>query len=124
MPYIIVSRAHMKKVADDPRVKAAKDWISRHYTLAENPGMGADGLYYYFHTFGKSLDAVGDHTLMDATGQAHDWRRDLAERLFELQGDNGSWVNTSERWLEADPNLVTAYSLLALSYCQPTKASP
>lgn len=25
---------------DDPRVKAAVAWIKRHYTLAENPGMG------------------------------------------------------------------------------------
>lgn len=32
---------------DDPRVKAVYEWIRRHYTLEENPGMGAQGLYYY-----------------------------------------------------------------------------
>ena len=104
---------------DDPRVKAATKWVQQHYTLAENPGMGTDGLYYYFHTFAKALDAVGDDHLADASGTSHDWRRELAERLFELQRVDGSWVNTSERWLEADPNLVTAYSLLALAYCEP-----
>ena len=26
---------------DDPRVKAAYEWIQKHYTLDENPGMGA-----------------------------------------------------------------------------------
>ena len=42
---------------DDPRVKAAVDWIRRHYTLEENPGMGKAGLYYYYHTFAKAMDA-------------------------------------------------------------------
>ncbi len=109
---------------DDPRVKAAYEWARKHYTLAENPDMGADGMYYYFHTFAKALDAVGNDTLVDAGGASHDWRRELAERLFELQKSDGSWANTSQRWLEADPNLATAYSLLALSYCQPKAASP
>ena len=99
-------------------------WIQQHYTLAENPGMGAAGLYYYYHTFAKALDAVGDDSIDDASGKSHDWRRELAERLFELQKDDGSWVNTSERWLEGDPNLVTAYALLTLSYCQPKAVGP
>ncbi len=42
---------------DDPRVKAAIEWIAEHYTLDENPGMGAAGLYYYYQTFAKALDA-------------------------------------------------------------------
>lgn len=109
---------------DDPRVKAAYEWARKHYTLAENPGMGADGMYYYFHTFAKALDTVGDNTLVDASGTSHDWRRELAERLFELQKSDGSWANTSERWLESDPNLATAYSLLALSYCEPSAGRP
>jgi len=109
---------------NDPRVKAAYEWARKHYTLAENPGMGAQGMYYYFHTFAKALDAVGNDTLVDAGGVSHDWRRELAERLFELQKSNGSWANTNERWLESDPNLATAYSLLALSYCQPKAVGP
>jgi squalene-hopene/tetraprenyl-beta-curcumene cyclase len=107
---------------DDPRVKAATNWIREHYTLADNPGMGADGLFYYYHTFAKALDAVGEDQFVDAAGQSHDWRRELAERLFKLQKEDGRWVNSSERWLEADPNLVTAYVLLSLSYCQPSAA--
>jgi hypothetical protein len=31
---------------------------------------------------------------------------------------NGSWVNENQRWLEGDPNLVTSYALLVLSYCK------
>ena len=45
--------------ADDPRVKAAKTWIAKHYDLKSNPGMGEPGLYYYYHTFAKTLSSRG-----------------------------------------------------------------
>jgi squalene-hopene/tetraprenyl-beta-curcumene cyclase len=104
---------------DDPRVKAAYEWIRRHYTLDENPGMGPQGLYYYYHTFAKALDTIGDQQIADANGKTHDWRAELIQKLISTQKDDGSWINDNPRWLEGDPNLVTAYSLLALSYCRP-----
>ncbi len=104
---------------DDPRVKAAFQWIQRHYTLAENPGLGAQGLYYYSHTFAKTLGTLGDEQITDADGQPHDWRAELVAQLAATQKKDGSWVNSNPRWLESDPNLVTGYSLLALSYCRP-----
>ena len=104
---------------DDQRVKAANEWIRRHYTLEENPGMGPQGLYYYYHTFAKALATLGNERLVDAEGKEHDWRADLVEQLASTQNEDGSWVNKNPRWLEGDPNLVTAYSLLALSYCRP-----
>lgn len=107
---------------DDPRVKAASDWIRRFYTVEENPGMGQQGLYYYYQTFAKALDALDVDHLEDAQGKKHDWRKDLAEQLFELQKENGSWVNQAERWYEGDPNLATAYSLLALADCEASAA--
>lgn len=103
----------------DPRVQAAYKWIQRRYTLRENPGMGQQGLYYYFHTFAKALDAMKIDRFVDADGKKHDWRKDLTARLGELQRKNGSWVNRAERWYEGNPNLATAYALLALSYCEP-----
>jgi hypothetical protein len=109
---------------DDPRVKAALEWVRDHYALAENPGMGASGLYYYYHTFAKALDATGDDTVTDAGGTAHDWRRELFDRLRGTQLENGSWVNSSTRFMEGNPNLVTAYALLTLSYCTPPAAGP
>ncbi len=104
---------------DDPRVKAAVDWIRSHYDLESNPGLGGQGLYYYYHVFAKALDAVGIDRLENAAGVKHDWRRDLAEELARRQQSNGCWVNETTRWMEGDPNLVTAYALLALSYCRP-----
>jgi len=105
--------------ADDPRVKAATDWIRKFYTVEENPGMGQQGHYYYFQVFAKSLNAIGDSEFVDAKGVAHDWRKELADYLLQHQQSNGSWVNPNARWMEGDPNLSTAYGLLALAYCDP-----
>jgi len=106
---------------DDPRVKAAVEWIRKHYDLRTNPGMGDAGLYYYYHVFAKALDALGKDVIEDAQGRKHDWRRELVEHLAKLQRTDGSWINQNSRWLEGDPNLVTGYALLALDYCRPKK---
>jgi squalene-hopene/tetraprenyl-beta-curcumene cyclase len=103
---------------DDPRVKAAYEWAQKHYTLDENPGMGGNGLFYYYHTFAKALDAIGDPTIVDGNGKSHDWRADLSEHFIAAQNPDGSWINKAPRWLEGDANLVTAYGLLCLSYCK------
>jgi squalene-hopene/tetraprenyl-beta-curcumene cyclase len=105
---------------DDPRVKAAFTWIRKHYSVDENPGLGQQGLYYYYHTFAKTLAVLKVDEIDDAKGEKHDWRKELAEHMFSAQQPNGSWVNPKERWLEGDPNLATAYGLLALKYCEPT----
>jgi squalene-hopene/tetraprenyl-beta-curcumene cyclase len=109
---------------DDPRVKAAYEWAKKHYTLDENPGMGGNGLYYYYHTFAKALDAIGEARIIDSQGKSHDWRADLSERLIASQNPDGSWINKAPRWLEGDPNLVTAYGLLTLSYCRADSVQP
>ena len=117
------SMIHAGVTADDPRVTAATDWIRAHYTLDENPGLDQQGLFYYYHTFGKALDAMEVNEFEDVDGVRHDWRRELAEHMFTIQQENGSWLNTADRWYEGDPNLVTAYGLMALSYCQPRTPS-
>ena len=54
---------------DDPRVKAAVKWFQMHYGLDDNPGMGGAGLYYYYHTFAKALDAAGLKTIQGRQGR-------------------------------------------------------
>jgi squalene-hopene/tetraprenyl-beta-curcumene cyclase len=103
---------------DDPRVKAAYDYITRHYSLDENPGIGQQGLYYYYHTFAKALAMLGRPTLTDARGQVHDWRVELVAALAKRQAADGSWVNPADRFMEGDPNLVTSYALLALAHAR------
>jgi squalene-hopene/tetraprenyl-beta-curcumene cyclase len=101
---------------NDPRVKAAVDYIVRHYSLDENPGLGQQGLYYYYQVFAKAMSLLGRSTITDAEGKAHDWRAELIAALARRQNADGSWVNKADRFMEGDPNLVTAYGLLALAY--------
>lgn len=101
---------------DDQRVKAAKEWIERRYTLEENPGRGADALYYYYHMMAKGLTAAGMKTLKTKDGKTVDWKAELAAKLISLQKPDGSWANENGRYMEKDPNLVTTYCLLALAY--------
>jgi squalene-hopene/tetraprenyl-beta-curcumene cyclase len=107
---------------DDPRVKKAFEWIQKNYSISANPGMpevrGKWGLYYYYHTMAKTLDVLGLDYVVDAKGQKHDWRKDITEALAKSQRSDGSWINDSH-WFELDPNLVTGYALMALSYCRP-----
>ncbi len=103
---------------DDPRVKAAVAWIKKHYTLSENPGQGQAGLYYYYHTFAKAMDALGEEPFEDAKGVKHDWRQELFDELRKKQGPDGSWANPNKAFLEDTPELATAFAVLALSYCK------
>ncbi len=103
---------------DDPRVKGALAWISKHYTLEENPGMGTAGLYYYYHTLAKAMTALGDDMFTDNDGKKHDWRKDLFEAMKKRQNKDGSFTNKGDRTFgEGDANLATAFALLSLSYC-------
>jgi squalene-hopene/tetraprenyl-beta-curcumene cyclase len=102
---------------DDPRARAAWNWIRSHYTVAEHPGEGDTSLYYYYHAMAKTLNVYGQKSVKDNKGAAHDWSHDLAARLIGLQHPDGSWFNTNSRYWENQPSLVTSYSLIALSYC-------
>lgn len=107
----------------DPRVQAALAWLGTNYTVEENPGMGAEGLYYYYHTMAKALTTAGVHALKTSHGSVN-WADELSGKLLRLQNSDGSWVNTaSGRWMESDPVLVTAYAVLSLQQIQQATAS-
>ena len=46
-------------------------WVQKNYSLKSNPGLGDGGLYYYYHTLAKALDAVGQDEIEDADGKKH-----------------------------------------------------
>jgi len=104
---------------EDPRVTAVFDWLQRHYTLDENPGLGPQGLFYYFHTMTKALTLYGADSLELKDGQKVNWREALTLRLLNLQQKDGSWANENGRWWEKDPALVTAYGLICLDMLHP-----
>ncbi len=115
--------AGLKK--DDPRVKAAVDWISKNWTVSENPGMatpeqparGQTGYFYYLAVMARTLEVLGQKELIDGSGKSHDWAREIAEVLVARQGEDGSWTNPVDRWWEGDPVLASAYALQALNIC-------
>ena len=51
-----------------PASRPPSTYITQHYTLDENPGLGQQGLYYYYHTFAKTMAVLGKPTLIDAAG--------------------------------------------------------
>lgn len=104
--------ADLKK--DDPRLQAVMKWLGRNFSLKENPGMDAQGLYYYYQAMAKALSAAGIDELELEDGSKVDWRDELAKTLVSKQKSDGSWVNTNNRWWETDPVLVTSYTVLAL----------
>jgi squalene-hopene/tetraprenyl-beta-curcumene cyclase len=114
----LLSYIYAQMDKNDPRVKAVYDWLSRNYTLDENPGAGnsgQDGLYYYYHTMAKALTIYGADSIKLPDGKTVKWREALAKRLLDLQNSEGFWANEkSGRWMEKDPVLVTSYSLIAL----------
>ncbi|HWQ28864.1 MAG TPA: prenyltransferase/squalene oxidase repeat-containing protein [Dehalococcoidia bacterium] len=102
----------------DPRVTLAREWIARNYTVEENPGLGTDGMYYYYLVFAKANAAFGDETIRvknaDGSESERRWKDDLVRRLGTLQNPDGSFRSVDDRWMENDPVLITAYSLIAL----------
>ena len=111
----MMSFAYARVSKNDDRVSAVIDWLSKNYTLDENPGMGQEGLYYYFHLMSKALTAHGVKNLKGPDSKSIDWRNQLASKLIALQNEDGSWKNSNKRWMEGDSNLTTSYVLIALS---------
>jgi squalene-hopene/tetraprenyl-beta-curcumene cyclase len=116
---------------DDPRLAAAWEWCSAHYTLDVNPGFehafeptaAYQGLFYYFNTMARALDLMGEEVIVDAAGVEHAWRQELCGRIVSMQSKvDGSWINhNSPRWYEGNPLLATAYALLTLDAALPAE---
>ncbi|MBT5717788.1 MAG: cycloartenol synthase [Opitutae bacterium] len=98
----------------DSRLQAVREWLEKNYNIKENPGMGQQGLYYYYHTMAKALTLSGIEEIVDEKGNKRDWRKELVLELLNKQDPNGYWLNENGRWWERDPVLVTSYALLAL----------
>lgn len=99
---------------EDPRVHAALEWLSRYWTLDENPGLGQQGYYYYLYTMARALYASRRDVIVGPDGVEHDWRAEMMSAILSRQNPDGSWINRQDRWLEGNPDLATIYSLLAI----------
>jgi squalene-hopene/tetraprenyl-beta-curcumene cyclase len=104
----------------DARVQSALDWASRHWTVDENPGVGDQGLYFFYDIISRALTVAGLDSIPrsgEAAGGAPiDWRAELVAKVVSLQREDGSWVNANGRFWENDPVLATSYSAISLAF--------
>ncbi len=110
----LLSYIYAELKSDDPRVASALDWLRGNYTVEENPGMGPQGLYYYYVLMAKALTFAGADVLETKDGRKVNWREELALKLINLQKADGFWSNDNGRWWEKDPILDTAYAVTAM----------
>ena len=108
---------------DDPRVKAAIDWVRKNYSVEAHPGWAFDdkqrthlsGLFYYYLMMARAFDAMGEKTFTTFDGKVHKWANELGEQLLKVQKDEKMWMNENPRWQEGSPVLVTSFVLNVLN---------
>ncbi len=114
----VLSMCHAHLTKADPRVRSALEYCTKFWTVDENPGMGNQGLYYYYDILSRALTVAGLDELPAEDGRKILWKDELAAKIMSLQSADGSWVNDNNRFWEGDPVLATSFAMLALSACK------
>ncbi len=114
----VLSMCHAKLAKSDPRVKSALSYCSKYWTVDENPGMGNQGLYYYYDILARALSVAGIDKIKQPDGREVDWKAELSDKLIKMQSSDGSWMNDNNRFWENDPVLATSFAILTLSLCK------
>lgn len=109
----VLSMCSAKLDRGDPRVRQSLDYLTKYWTVDENPGMGSQGLYYFYDIMARALSAA---KVTEVGG--HDWKRELSAKVMSLQKPDGSWFNDNNRFWEADPVLCTSFAMLVLELCR------
>jgi hypothetical protein len=86
---------------NDPRVRLGLNWLGTHFTVQNNPLQ--PGAHHYYYLYG--LERIGVLLGQKYIG-GHDWYREGAEYLVDVQRDNGIW--------DAEPPVSTEFALLFL----------
>jgi len=115
----MLALVHANVSRDDVRVKSAFEWAAAHWTLDENPGMGAQGVYFFYNILTKCLKAYGQDLVPIKDKEPLNWKAEVAKKLVSLQriepkNGEGYWKNDVNRYWEDNPVLTTAYTLRAL----------
>jgi len=112
----LLTMLHAKLERSDPRVKSAFEYLGKFWTLEENPGVGQQGLYFYYTIIARALVAAESDAELKKDGALIPWRELLIKKLVSLQKPDGSWANENNRWWENDPVLASSYALIALEF--------
>ena len=109
----VLSMCSAKLDRGDPRVRQSLEYLTKYWSVDENPGMGNQGLYYFYDIMARALSAAG----VEKVGE-HEWKRELSAKVISLQKPDGSWANDNNRFWEADPVLCTSFAMLVLELCR------
>ena len=109
----VLSMCHAKLDKSDPRVRQSLEYCEKYWSVDENPGMGNQGLFYFYDILARALSAAQ----VEEVG-GHAWKKELAAKLMSLQKPDGSWFNDNNRFWEADPVLCTSFAVLCLQLCR------
>jgi hypothetical protein len=107
----ILALLALRRPSDDPRISAARRWLTAHHRDMEVPGFtGAayqrwpQGLSFYY----SSASAQVFRSLGNEAGSG------LAEGLKRTQRRDGSWANPENLVKEDDPLIATGFAVRAL----------
>ena len=109
----VLSMCSAKLDRGDSRVRQSLEYLTKYWSVDENPGMGNQGLYYFYDIMARALSAAGVEKVGD-----HEWKKELSAKVISLQKADGSWANDNNRFWEADPVLCTSFALLVLNLCR------
>ena len=109
----VLSMCHANLDRSDPRVRQSLEYLEKNWSVTENPGMGSQGLYYFYDIMARALSAAG----VEKVG-GHDWKKELSAEVMARQQPDGSWKNDNNRFWEADPVLCTSFAMLVLELCR------
>jgi hypothetical protein len=94
---------------DNPHIQRGLAWLQRNFSVVHNPGTQFWLTYYLF-----SLERVGRMTAQRLIGD-HDWYREGAEVLVNLQRTLGDWPSDIDEEHLQDPNVSTSFALMFLA---------
>ena len=112
---------------DDARLRAAAEWLQRHFQAAQHPGAyipahasNRNAVYYYYVS--SLARAFSEHRLH--LTQQRSWANELAKALLEKQKADGRWENDLELVRENEPLVATAQAVIALALCHKNLQRP
>ncbi len=103
---------------DDPRVKAATAWLTKHTSLDHVPGFPTDKTeanlpsdamkFYFYFSIARVVRQLPDTAVSKQLPQ-------VAEAIIRSQQPTGAWANSSTAMREDDPLIATPLALVTLS---------
>jgi hypothetical protein len=110
---------------DNPRVQAAYQWLTNHFSVSSNPGafpserevLRNATYFYYCWSLAHALTAMGVEEVRTEERSLR-WAEVLAEELIRRQQDDGLWINRFTDAREDDPFVATSLAAAALTHCR------